>query len=43
MEYQFGDGSIKATGSKTKMNPTDLAIAAVAGVVGFGIIWGIFG
>jgi hypothetical protein len=25
------------------MNPTDLAIAAVAGVVGFGIIWGIFG
>ena len=25
------------------MNPTDLAIAAVAGVIGFGIIWGIFG
>lgn len=24
------------------MNPTDLAVAAVAGVVGFGIIWGIF-
>jgi hypothetical protein len=25
------------------MNPTDLAIAAVAAVVGFGVIWGIFG
>lgn len=24
------------------MNPTDLAIAVAAGVVGFGIIWGIF-
>jgi hypothetical protein len=25
------------------MNPTDLAIAVVAAVLGFGLIWGIFG